>query len=140
MKIPLLGNMELTKGRKLRRCRLVAANAVPNKKRLAQRSQRPHRLHLTWRRKIPMFLWGAFSPPGLNAGEERWKRGILYYLPEISHFLQQTPGIGTGSMRTARHVGLDKNDLLMEVAIVEVAPKCELPVPALVSCPMLKLP
>jgi len=61
----------------------MAANPAPNKKRLAQRSQRPHRLHLTWRRKIPMFLWGAFSPPGLNAGEEGWKRGIIYFRPEI---------------------------------------------------------
>ena len=77
--------MELLKAGKsrFRGCRLVAANPVPNKKRLAQRSQRPHRLHLTGRRKIPMVLWGAFSTPGLNAGEEGWKRGIIYFLTEI---------------------------------------------------------
>ena len=77
--------MELLKGGKsrFRGCRLVAANPAPNKKRLAQRSQRPHRPHLTWRRKIPMFSWGAFSTPALNAGEEGWKRGIIYQLAAI---------------------------------------------------------
>jgi len=77
--------MELLKGdkRRFRGCRLAAANPAPNKKRLAQRSRRPHRPHLTWRRKIPMILWGVFSTPGLNAGEEEWKRGIIYFLTEI---------------------------------------------------------
>jgi hypothetical protein len=85
----------------------VAANPAPNKKRLAPRSQRPHRPHLTWRRKIPVFLWGAFSTPGLNAGEESWKGGITY-------FLWRHP-------EQARHVGLDKNDLLMEVPFGEAS-------------------
>jgi hypothetical protein len=50
---------------------------------------------------------GAFSTPGLNAGEESWKGGITY-------FLWRHP-------EQARHVGLDKNDLLMEVPFGEAS-------------------
>jgi len=84
-------------------CGLVAANPAPNRKRLAQRSQWPHRPHLTGRRKIPMFLWGAFSAPGLNAGEGGGS-GVLFSFSLNSYFVQRIPGRAT----RARHVGLDK--------------------------------
>ena len=86
-------NMELSKRSKsrLRGCRLVAANPAPNKKRLAQRSQRPHRPHLTGHRKIPMFLWGAFSTPELNAGEDGLEAGYLLHPPLNPIFCREQP-------------------------------------------------
>ena len=54
-----------------------------------------------------------------GAGEEGWKRGIYF----ISEFLFPTANTGQrrrqnavrdGTPEQARHVGLDKNDLLME--------------------------
>lgn len=43
--------------------RLRAAHIMPNKKRLALCVQAPYRLNLTRRRKTPVAIWGAFSPP-----------------------------------------------------------------------------
>jgi hypothetical protein len=83
--------MELLKasGNRFRSCGLAAANPAPNKKRLAQRSRRPHRPHLTCHRKSPKCFWGAFSTPGLNAGEGWWKRGAVCFFGEFL-FLRKT--------------------------------------------------
>ena len=51
--------------------------------------------------------------------------GVFFSSSTNSCFLQRIPG----SAKRARHVGLDKNDLLMEVAFEDIAPKCQLPVP-----------
>ena len=77
----------------------VAANPAPNKKRLAQRSQQPHRLHFTWRRKIPMCLWGAFSTPGLNAGEEGLEAGYLLQLCVNPIFCREQPELAPDDCR-----------------------------------------
>lgn len=66
---------------RLHGCGLRVAGPAPNKKRLALCLRRPHRPHLTGRRKSPKSNWGAFSAPGLKAGEEGWKGGILGPLP-----------------------------------------------------------